>query len=180
MDKVLQNAMERRDAARELIGQQKNKIRDLQAVVARYEMELAEVDAWIAGWYAYSGIQPPPGEEQSKPVEEDARKRPVNPPRELVAEEALRIIRENAAPMQRKPLFDALTARGIVIRGKDPEMVLSTMLWRERDKIVRLPQWGYWPANVTHEDALYFPGLEGLMATAAQEPEDGIEADDAE
>lgn len=42
--------------------------------------------------------------------------------------------------MPRKELFNALAKEGLVIHGKDPEMVLITMLWRESDTIVRLPR----------------------------------------
>ncbi len=36
-------------------------------------------------------------------------------------------------------------------------MVLSTMLWRMKDRIVRLPQFGYWIADKEYVPAGYDP-----------------------
>ena len=49
----------------------------------------------------------------------------------------------------REELFPALIEKGFVIEGNDPHMVLSTMLWRMKDKakIVRLRGGGYWLAD---------------------------------
>jgi hypothetical protein len=51
-----------------------------------------------------------------------------------------------------------LTERGLIIEGADPEMVLSTMLWRSKDRIVRLPKFGYWVAERPYVSAGYVPG----------------------
>jgi hypothetical protein len=98
----------------------------------------------------------------------------------VVVDVALQIIQERGEPMARRELFDELAGRGIVIQGKDPEMVLSTMLWRSKEKIVRLPGHGYWPADRSYPDAHYIPEADDIIGAAANEPEDGIEADDAE
>lgn len=49
------------------------------------------------------------------------------------------------------------TNRGLVINGKDPQMVLSTMLWRKRDQVARVNGGGYWLAEVPNEAAGYDP-----------------------
>ena len=59
--------------------------------------------------------------------------------------------------MPRKALLKAVTERGIILSGKDPEMVLSTMMWRMQDEFVRLPRWGYWLKNRPYEPAEYDP-----------------------
>jgi hypothetical protein len=47
---------------------------------------------------------------------------------------------------------------GIVISSEtDPEMVLSTMLWRMRDRIARLKTGGYWLAEKAYPEAAYDP-----------------------
>jgi hypothetical protein len=47
--------------------------------------------------------------------------------------------------MARDDLFEAVRAQGLLIRGKDPMMVFSTMLWRMPNRFVRLgAKIGYW------------------------------------
>jgi hypothetical protein len=68
-----------------------------------------------------------------------------NIPKEEVARECVAILTEIGRPLSRQELLDALNERGIELYGKDPAMVLSTMLWRSRDAITRTPV-GYVPA----------------------------------
>ncbi|MER9063943.1 hypothetical protein [Mesorhizobium sp. M0698] len=74
-----------------------------------------------------------------------------------LAERGRAIIRERNEPVSRTDLFKALTERGLTIAGTDPEMVLSTMLWRTRDRVARVKGGGYWLADVPNEAAGYFP-----------------------
>ena len=59
--------------------------------------------------------------------------------------------------MSRSDLFKSLADRGIVLHGKNPEVVLSTMLWRMKSEIVRLQPYGYWVADKPFEKAGYHP-----------------------
>ncbi len=80
--------------------------------------------------------------------------------------------------MTRTALYEELGRRGIRLFGKDPVMVLSTMLWRSQERIVRLPNHGYWPAERTYEPAGYFPQMDDVLRAASREPEDGVIEDD--
>ena len=179
-DPVLQKAELQKTVALSGISKQRAVIADAQALITRFEAEVAQLDEFIATWYKLAGIQPPRPPEQNKAIDPPPRKRLPNPPREFVAKAAAEIIHRHGKPMSRKELFDTLAQRGIVIRGKDPEMVLSTMLWREPKTIVRFPQFGYWPAEQPYSPASYHPDLRRLMDPTAKEPEGGVEADDVD
>jgi hypothetical protein len=62
-----------------------------------------------------------------------------NSKKEEVAEAAHAVILANGSPLSRLELYTMLIERGLTIEGADPETVVSTMLWRSKDKIVRLP-----------------------------------------
>lgn len=95
---------------------------------------------------------------EKKPKAPDLRS--DNPPRQQVADAALSLIRAAGKPLGRQELYDELTAKGLVIHGKDPVMVFSTMLWRERSRIARLRGFGYWPADKPYPPAQYFPATD--------------------
>lgn len=96
--------------------------------------------------------------------------RPKNPDRREVADRALQIVRDAERPLSRRELFERLAASGVVISGKDPEMVLGTMLYRD-DRIVRLRGHGYWPRDEVYEPAFYIPEHEGVIgATESKDP----------
>lgn len=86
-----------------------------------------------------------------------ARRRPQNPPREEVIKIVLRALDKARAPVPRSELLAAVREAGFAIYGKDPEVVFSTMLWREREKVVRLGKLGYWPADKPYPPASYAP-----------------------
>ena len=71
---------------------------------------------------------------------------PPNPRKEEVARHVREVIEAEQRPMSRKELFQRLKARGVTLQGKNPEMVLSTMLWRagEDAGVVRIQRGGYW------------------------------------
>ena len=99
-----------------------------------------------------------------------ASERPKNPDRRDVTDKALQIVREAARPLSRRDLFERLAGRGVVISGKDPEMVLGTMLYRD-DRIVRLRGHGYWPRDEVYEPAFYIPEHESVIgATESKNP----------
>lgn len=85
------------------------------------------------------------------------RKRPRNSSHEEVGDAALRVLAEAKAPMSRGDLFAAVMEQGVTIEGQDPEVVFSTMMWRERERVVNLKGHGYWPADRPYEKAGYDP-----------------------
>lgn len=151
-DKALSNAMERLDEIHRRMARIAEDMETLRMSFQNAGEERERLRAFIATWHELAGIPFPDGMVSDEtPAPEPKRVKPKNPDREWVTEKALEIIRERGEPMPRKELFDALTARGVEIHGKDPEMVLSTMLWRTKDRIQRLPAFGYWPAGEVYE-----------------------------
>lgn len=149
-DKALETAMARRKHAIEQLKAVTEEINDLVTQHERLRANLEEIDKFIQMWHNMAGILPPQSAEQrvaSVVGETGKRIRPKNPPREDVAAACVNYIREAGRPLMRAELLDQLTKDGIVIRGKDPAMVLSTMLWRSKDVIRRLPEGGYWLAG---------------------------------
>jgi hypothetical protein len=165
----------------EQIASNKNKIADAQAIINGLEIEAAELDQWIAGWHKLMGTTPKATAAERIVLNPPQRtRRPKNPDREDVVNQSLQIIRERGTPQPRKELFDALAMRDIKIQGKDPEMVLSTMLWRSQDKIVRLPNHGYWPKDTDYDPAIYIAEFDDVIGAADSSPEGGELADDAD
>lgn len=83
-------------------------------------------------------------------------KRPrKNPPPEKVVDTALAIIRARGRPLTRRQLSEALAAQDIVIESVNPLKALGTTLWRASDRIVSLPEYGYWPKADDYEPAGY-------------------------
>jgi len=144
-DKALENA----EALKNQLLQRK---KELMNEILQIEDQLAKADRFITAWYDFAGVERP------KPVENSTAKsdtkeervhsaparRPKNSDKVEVANVAREIIQERGEPVSRSDLYAELIKRGLTIEGKDPEMVLSTMLWRMRDRIVRLPSGGYW------------------------------------
>ena len=55
------------------------------------------------------------------------------------------ILRERGRPMSRRELHEALSDRGLEVRGAEPTKTLGTILWRARDLISSIEGRGYWP-----------------------------------
>lgn len=159
-DAALRNALARRDGIAAEINSVQQRVEELRA-------ELVEVDRFIQAWHEFAGV-PFDGKEQpendtanvlsAKPV-----KRPRatgNPPREEVAERVRELIKARNEALSRDALYAGLQADGIKIKGADPKMVLSTMLWRSKDRIVRVKTpkgHRYWLAEVPNADIGYDP-----------------------
>ncbi len=101
------------------------------------------------------------------------RKTTGNSRKEEVAAVARKIILERGEPIMRDELYGLLTGQGLTIKGRDPYMVLSTMLWRMSNEIVRIEGGGYWPAGVKNEDIGYDPeevgSFESMLNTKLDE-----------
>lgn len=153
-DNALRNAEAKRDAlAKEIeaLGLRLSGLRDSHS----------RVSAFIEQWHEFAGT-PLPDIHTSDTDGERDRVVIKNPDRKYVAQEAARLIRMVGAPMNRTELFQALARSGIKITGKEPEMVLSTMLWRTPETIVRLPSFGYWPQEDPYPPANYIPGQKSV------------------
>lgn len=164
----------------EKISKEKNIIADSQARIASHDKELADLQGWISMWHKLTGTENPTAAERIQISEPQKSARAKNPDREVVVDHTLEIIRAHGKPMSRRDIFDALAARGITIYGKDPEMVLSTMLWRTQERIVRLPNHGYWPKDADYQPANYIAAFDELIGAADSNPEGGEIADDAD
>ncbi|UZK70549.1 hypothetical protein OKW76_05775 [Sphingomonas sp. S1-29] len=142
------------------------------------QRDLQVTEQFIAVWRRTNNVQGPPERIEAKInlTHNDVpshSKKPKNPRREAVAEAVLEIISNRGAPVSRSELYEALKARGVAVYGKDPVMVLSTMLWRSQDRIVRLGSEGYWFRNRPYPPANYYPDTADVTGVAHTDPEDG-------
>jgi len=164
-DRALDNAIARRDGLAALIN-------SAQQQIDEWRRELRRAESFIAEWHAFAEREEPPHHEDFEhPVpeappsrsEDDygaVRKRTTgNSKKEEVASAARAFIEETGAPVSRDDLFKQMIAEGLTIEGTDPIMVMTTMLWRMRDKaaIVRLKNGGYWLKERPYEPAGYYP-----------------------
>ncbi|RVD56024.1 hypothetical protein EN828_23095 [Mesorhizobium sp. M2D.F.Ca.ET.185.01.1.1] len=151
-----------------------SEISRLEAELRGWHDRILMADQFIDQWNAFASGEPViPVEsvsaEQNKPAPSSVKRKAIrNSKKEDVAEAARAVIRERGEPVSRSELFKALIDRGLTIEGSDPEMVLSTMLWRMRDRVVRFKTGGYWLCEVPYEPEGYQPvHLMGALADAA-------------
>lgn len=85
-----------------------------------------------------------------------------NPPKEGVARAVVEILLREGRPMNRAEVFKALGEAGVVLRGKEPIVVLSTMLWRMSDVVSFHKGVGYWPTGVDLPEAALRKALEAV------------------
>lgn len=102
------------------------------------------------------------GEERAQEAPDAASARRVrvrdNPKPEAVVAEAVAVIREAGKPLTRRQIHEALTARGMEVKGADAIKALGTMLWRSgRDHLVQLEGYGYWDKSQCYLPAEYDP-----------------------
>jgi hypothetical protein len=182
MDRALTNAENKIAECDKEISEKIITISMLNDDIARIKEERERVVQFVATWYEMMGIPNPSSVHTvisgGKSDLESRITRPKNPGRESVANAVIEFIRQIGRPVSRTEAHEALIARGIHLQGKDPEMILSTMLWRSKDRIVRLPGFGYWPAKYAHPSSGYNPVFDDLIGVAADEPEEAIEAED--
>lgn len=156
-DKALENALARRDELAKKINTAQQQLDD-------WKRELARADAFISDWHAFAGSPHThrlivDGTHLDIKTHEVEMPRPKNTKKEVVAQHARELIEARGSPIPRTELYQLLTQdRGLTIEGSDPEMVLSTMLWRMRDKVVRLKTGGYWLAEKPWARTGYYPG----------------------
>lgn len=199
-DDALKNALLERDRIAAEINRIQQRSEELRA-------RAAVIDSWVQEWHRFAGTPTDGASEPSSEAEQDKNIQPSenihaegmdglqersratgNPKKEFVAAESLKIITEAGEPVTRGDLYERLKARNIVVEGKDPEQVLSTMLWRTRDSvpIVRLKTGGYWLANKPHEASGYDPnvysgpGAEMLSVESAKARHEALSAEIAD
>jgi hypothetical protein len=158
-DKALKNAERKRDSLAAEINSLAQRMEEIKR-------DLDKIDAWIEQWHELTGTLAAAETPDSASfygsvsggAEQKKRRAAGNPKKEDVAEAARRVIQERGEPVSRADLFKALAERGVeIVSGSDPEMVLSTMLWRMQDQIVRLKSGGYWLAERPYPPAAYDP-----------------------
>ena len=143
-DYAIRNAVAQRDEI-------KARIEKFERGIKRAKAQLIDIDKFISQWEKFSG----------KPADETRAGSPLksgensagaksgdslkNTKKEAVAEISHEILQSVAEPLSRTDLFKRLQDKGVIIRGRDPEMILSTMLWRTKETsgIVRLKGGGY-------------------------------------
>lgn len=181
-DKAIENAMRHRDDLAKQINQAQQQIEE-------WRRSIAETDAFIATWRRFAGEDagpPPPPPPPPPPADEEAgmprrRKATKNSKKEEVAEFARQLITDAGRPLSRAELFDGLTGLGLTIEGADPQMVLSTMLWRMKDRVVRLEKGGYWLTEVPYAPEHYFANKDAdemfgsVDGTPPEEPVEDID-----
>ncbi|WP_342250726.1 hypothetical protein [Sphingomonas sp. OTU376] len=145
--------------------------------------DLDVTERFLSVWRRTNNVQGPPQAPVSVPtrqyeIRSDVplpKRRPKNPSREKVVNEALSLIERAGKPLSRQELYDRLKLAGVEVFGKDPQMVLSTMLWRSQDRIVRLGNFGYWPKEEPYQPANYIPEIDEFMGVATHEPDGELE-----
>ncbi|HDZ72253.1 MAG TPA: hypothetical protein ENH55_05625 [Aurantimonas coralicida] len=156
-DQALQNAK----AQREQLLAERLKLHER---IARLDNEIGDADRFIEDWHRYASPEShaadpesAAGQNKPEPSVDTPKKTTGNSRKEDVASAAREVILERGIPMLRNDLYPLLVERGMTIEGRDPQMVLSTMLWRMRDQLVRVKGGGYWPADIANAEAGYDP-----------------------
>lgn len=171
-DRALMNAEKRRDEIAAEINKKNQELEDLRR-------ELSTVEKFVADWHRFAdnpigtsvihtrktpdtGHEPVSTERSLLELGREADSPPAkarkNPDRAVVGRHAMEIILNAGRPVPRKELFDELANQDIHIHGKDPEMVLSTMMWRMPQDFIRLHGHGYWLRELPYEPANYEGG----------------------
>ena len=156
MDNALKNAQLRRE---ELLA----RVNELYDEIKKNYNEISKIDRFMADWILFSGEKNPEYELILKNIKstvfykkneifnmndlltKSKRRGFKNRKKEEICDLCIDLIRQKGKPMSRRELYERLLEKGIEVKGKNPEMVLSTMLWRTRSKISRLKTGGYWP-----------------------------------
>jgi hypothetical protein len=166
-DGAYQNAIRRRD---EIIAE----VRDTEAKLTELRNEHRRVDLFIQQWHEFAGTpildRAPAVVHHPRSIATSGRS-VRNSKKEDVAEAAQRILRDEGHPLSRTELYTRLVAQGLTIEGTDPEMVLSTMLWRMKDKVIRLSGGGYWLPDVPYERASFHakPAIDELFGSVDED-----------
>jgi hypothetical protein len=144
-DKAYEVAVMRLKELQESIGKTRKKL-------AGWEREHAELEAFVSLYHKLAGVAPLTGLETPPPADPNVGQ---NPKREDVGKFATELIARLGRPVQRRELLQQLDYAGLHIHGVDPMKVLSTMMWRMKDRFVLLKGFGYWLADRGYAPAHY-------------------------
>lgn len=86
-----------------------------------------------------------------------------NPKPAVLIPAAIEILRQRGHPMSRRQLHEALSERGLVVKGADPIKALGTILWRAGDQVTQIEGLGYWPKADRYEPAKYWGDMHDLV-----------------
>jgi hypothetical protein len=150
-DIAYDNATARRDKLAKSINNTQQSLDEMR-------QELRSIDIWIEQWKKFAGVIDLDINTTTVPLTPKPQNLNKNSKKEEVAAAAVEIIKALGEPLARSSLLARLVNKGLVIKGADPEVVLSTMLWRTRNKVVRLKKGGYWAADLPSPDGSYVPG----------------------
>lgn len=131
------------DKATVRLAEIKRQIEALRNQIKGLEREAGVLVGFIDTWHSLTGTKGEPSIPYL-PNQEKVSARGKNPSREEVGAAVEKILRKLGRPVPRTPLFEEVQSLGLTIHGQDPEMVFSTMMWRMRDRFVRLKKYGYW------------------------------------
>jgi hypothetical protein len=164
--------LRRRSEIRSEIQRLTSRIQEAASQLSRLESESAYLDGMLE--FGYRAESSPSLEPKVPPVAlaRSPDDSPKNPDRAVVASRSLELIAAARKPLSRKALFKRLKDEGLEVFGKNPLMVLSTMLWRERDRIIRIPGFGYWPVGKPYPPGHYFPDQTTQLGLTLGEPKD--------
>ncbi|MGP4752109.1 hypothetical protein [Agrobacterium pusense] len=137
----------------------------LHQEIALLDEQIGKIDSFIQDWhlFAETPTELSTGQFSDSPVvaeeslEPSPKRTTGNSRKEDVADAAYEIIFEREHPVSRDELLNEVTKKGMVIEGKDRAGVFTTMMWRMRDRIVKLESGGYWLADVEYPPENYFP-----------------------
>lgn len=140
-DAAILSALRKRQELEERIAKTEHRIKS-------FKTQISEINAFISQWEKFSGQSAPslalmnPSQNDTDSDQDALR----NSTKEDVAAAARRILSGSLSPMPRAALYQRLVSDGLRIHGTNPEMVLSTMLWRAgKDAgVVRVKSGGYW------------------------------------
>jgi hypothetical protein len=177
LDEALANAFAELHSLQDRRVEIDAKIATLNDDKAKLGDRIMRAAEFIVAWHEFAGAPVPtveavlsayrtPGTILDTPV---ALKVTGNPKKEAVAAATSELIRERNRPIVRHELYDLLKERGIEVRGADPLVTLSTMLWRAGPSkgLIHLKGHGYWDATQPYVPASYIPG--NLVATGKED-----------
>jgi hypothetical protein len=147
-DAAIQNARSQRDEYLE-------RIKKLEQSIARTKGQLVEINKFINLWEKFNSKSV----HQSDPVDDTPetpkvrhRVRTLSPPanlknpkKEEINQHVESLLDSDLVAVSRAELYKRLVDSGVEIQGTNPEMILSTMLWRMQGKsdVVRSKGGGY-------------------------------------
>jgi hypothetical protein len=165
-DQAIQNAIRARDECLDGIAK-------AERVIAVLRAKLERAERFIKDWEEFATLESPSHVSVEASDTLDTAPPPPprrkNPRKEDVGGGARQILLERGNPLGKDDLLAALAERGLALHGKEPSMVLQTMLWRMRDKIIHMKGIGYWPIDVAHEASGHEPGDAFMAHTDPEE-----------